>query len=123
MSEKMYRAAQKRVKEKKDFYSHLSTYLVMAIFFFVLNALTSFGQWWFYWPLLGWGVGLVMHYFKVFGFPGVGPMDAKWEQQEMERELRKLDRGQKRMEEEDDYLELPELEKEKQRSWKDEDLV
>ena len=50
-------------------------------------------------------------------------MDANWEHQEMEKELRKLDRGRKSMEEEDDYLELPELEKEKQRSWKDEDLV
>ena len=67
MSEKMYREAQKRVKDKKSFYSHLASYLMMSIFFFVLNALTSFGDWWFYWPLLGWGIGLVMHYFRVFG--------------------------------------------------------
>ena len=48
-------------KEKlRHFRRHLGTYLVMSLFFFVLNAITSPGQWWFYWPMLGWGIGVAM---------------------------------------------------------------
>ena len=58
MSHDAYEKARKRVKKKKDFYSHLATYLAMGAFFLALNLLTAPGRWWFYWPMLGWGIGL-----------------------------------------------------------------
>ncbi|MFN7118636.1 MAG: 2TM domain-containing protein, partial [Saprospiraceae bacterium] len=63
-----YEKARKRVRARKEFYQHLTSYVVMGIFFFLLNAVTSFGAWWFYWPLLGWGIGVLLPYFYVFGF-------------------------------------------------------
>ena len=105
------------MKAKKEFYSHLSTYLAMSLFFFILNAMTNFGDWWFYWPMLGWGIGIASHYLSVFGFPGVGPTDKEWEEKTVQKELKRLAE-----EEPDDELELKELEKNK-RSWDEDELV
>ncbi|MCK4322302.1 2TM domain-containing protein, partial [candidate division WOR-3 bacterium] len=34
---------------------------------FIINMLTSPNSLWFYWPLFGWGIGLLIHAFSVFG--------------------------------------------------------
>ena len=57
--------AKKRVEEKKKFYQHLSTYVVMSVFFYMINYFGNINsgsdRWWFYWPMLGWGLGLALH--------------------------------------------------------------
>jgi hypothetical protein len=121
MSDSEYKRIQKKVKERKEFYQHLTTYLVMGVFFYVFNMLTSFDTWWWYWPMLGWGIGLASHYFQVFGLPGVGRIDEEWEQKEIEKELRQLRPGNEA--EDGEYLDLPELEKNKNKNWSEEDLV
>jgi len=88
---RMYEEARERVKKKKDFYGHLTTYVIVGIFFFVLNMLTSPFDWWFYWPMLGWGIGLASHYFSAFGLPGTEALDDEWEEQEIQREIRRLE--------------------------------
>lgn len=82
-----YEIAQQRVKKKKGFFQHLTSYVVVGAFFFALNVATSFGDWWFYFPLLGWGIGLVIHYFSIFGIPGIAKYDEEWEQQAIEQEV------------------------------------
>ncbi len=62
-----YDRARKRVEELREFYRHLVTYLVVNAFLFALNKLTSPGHDWFIWPLLGWGIGIVIHAASVFG--------------------------------------------------------
>lgn len=62
-----YEDAKKRVGELKEFYQHLLTYLVVNAFLIVVNRLTSPGYNWFIWPLLGWGIGLILHALTVFG--------------------------------------------------------
>jgi len=52
----------------KKFYAHLGTYVVMSLFFFILNLVTSNGHWWFYWPVLGWGLGVALNAVKVFAY-------------------------------------------------------
>lgn len=125
-TDEQYHEARKRVAEKRKFYRHLSSYLTFAIFFFILNLLTSPGRWWFYWPLLGWGIGIVSHYFKAFGLPG----EHAWEEREIEREMRRMNKNglpspQYRKGEDYEEMELKEIRREKQRSqnWRDEDLV
>ncbi len=120
--------AKKRVKKKKDFYQHLTSYMVMGVFFFVLNAVTSFGNWWFYWPMLGWGIGLIFHYFETFGVPGVGNFDKDWEERAIQDEMERLEGNRYQKEPEaapDEELELKELQKEREesRKWDDSDLV
>lgn len=116
-----YEKARVRVKKKKEFYQHLASYVIMSGFFFLLNAVTSFGSWWFYWPMMGWGIGLAFHYFDAFGFPGVGEISEEWEQRAIEEELQKMgaDRGPSAM---DEKLDLKELEK-RPNKWNDSDLV
>jgi hypothetical protein len=118
-----YNKARKRVKAKKEFYQHLTSYVVMGIFFFLLNAVTSFGIWWFYWPLLGWGIGLAFHYFDVFGFPGTSSPD--WEEKAIAAELERM-RPRPKTEEPAEQMELRELQKERTERrprWDDSELV
>jgi hypothetical protein len=79
-----YDRARKRVEEIKGFYVHLIVYIFVNLGLFLLNILSSRETLWFYWPLLGWGVGLVAHGISVFGLRGVfGPT---WE----ERKIREI---------------------------------
>ncbi|NJC26333.1 2TM domain-containing protein [Neolewinella antarctica] len=55
------------VEKQQDFKRHLRTYVVMSLFFFVLNATTAFGAWWFYWPMLGWGIGVILQGLSLYG--------------------------------------------------------
>jgi hypothetical protein len=50
-----------------SFRTHFGTYLLFGVFFFVLNLLTNAGDWWFYWPLFGWGIAIVAHAFATYG--------------------------------------------------------
>ena len=68
MDNEKYEKAKKRVEEIKGFYSHLITYVVVNIILFLVDFFTSPGIWWFYWPLLGWGIGLFFHGMGVFVF-------------------------------------------------------
>ena len=76
--QRRYERAQARVKELKGFYTHATAYVLVNIGLFVINLLTG-GGWWFYWPLLGWGIGLGVHALSVFGFSGGGPFGQDWE--------------------------------------------
>lgn len=62
-----YEEAKKRVEEIKGFYYHLVSYIVVNVVLVVINLLTSPEYLWFIWPILGWGVGLAIHAFTVFG--------------------------------------------------------
>ncbi len=126
MIDKEYESARKRVKKKKEFYSHLGSYIAVGSFFFILNIVTSPGDWWFFYPMLGWGIGLVIHYFSVFGIPGL--MSSDWEEKALEEEMNRIRRIQEKSkpeEKEEDSLELKDLQKEKVRSkkWDETDLV
>ena len=79
-----YEDAKERVKELRGFYQHLVAYVLINVFLFVVNVLTSPGSWWFYWPLFGWGIGIVAHGASVFW--GGGPWGKAWEEQKI-REL------------------------------------
>ena len=63
-------SAPKDSRAKAAFRGHLTTYLLVGAFLLTLNMLTSFGEWWFYWPLFFWGWGLIAHYVSAYGFPG-----------------------------------------------------
>jgi hypothetical protein len=65
----LYTSAHKRAEELQGFYIHLLVYLAVNAGLFVINLLTRDGNggWWFYWPLAGWGIGLVIHALTTFG--------------------------------------------------------
>lgn len=61
-----YQNAKKRVKEIKGFYANLVTYVLVISFLTFINLKYTPAHLWFYWPMLGWGIGLLFHAFGVF---------------------------------------------------------
>ncbi len=78
------RRARKRVRDLKDFYSHLGTYLVVNALLVAINLTSAPDPFWAIWPIVGWGIGLLSHAVSVFGLFGLGTQD--WE----ERKVREL---------------------------------
>ena len=72
-----YERARTRVKELKGFYIHAATFVLVNIGLFLINLLTG-GSWWFFWPLIGWGIGLGAHAVNVFGIGSTLGQD--WEE-------------------------------------------
>lgn len=66
--DELYKKAEKRADEKIGFYRHLYSFISVNVILAVLNAVTSFGEWWFYWITIFWGIGLIGHFLKVFVF-------------------------------------------------------
>ena len=82
--ETKYQKAKERIEAIKDFYIHLTAYVVVNLILFSINMIVSPDDLWFIWPLMGWGVAVVIHALSVFGF-GRGH-SADWE----ERKIREL---------------------------------
>lgn len=54
-----YLRASKRVDELKGFYGSLIAYIVIIPFLAFVNYQTGWGYQWFWWPMFGWGIGIV----------------------------------------------------------------
>ena len=61
-----YIKAQKRVAEIKGFYSNLLAYCVIIPFLVFVNYMTYWEFKWFWFSLVGWGIGLIIHGFMTF---------------------------------------------------------
>ena len=85
-----YQRAHARVQALKGFYTHATAYVLVHVALFVINLVTG-GGWWFYWPLVFWGIGLGVHALMVFGLGGRFGQD--WEERKT-REL--MDKDQQR---------------------------
>jgi len=82
MNDEKYREAKKRVKELKDFYRNLLTYVGVNILLIIINLLTSPGSLWFYWVTIFWGIAIVLHASKVFIFKGKF-LGKEWEEKKI----------------------------------------
>ena len=78
--ENAYYKAKKRVEEIKGFYGNVVSYCVVIPFLIFINYWTAWDFKWFWFPMLGWGMGIIFHAFGVFGY------SKSWE----ERKIREL---------------------------------
>ena len=60
------RLAIRRADMKLAFRSHAMAYAIVNAGLLAINLLTSPGEWWFFWPMLGWGVGVAAHWASVY---------------------------------------------------------
>ncbi len=86
-----FNRAKKHVEDIKGFYGNLISYVLVNLFLLFINLKYSSEHLWFFWPMLGWGVGVFFHAVKVFNFfPFLGK---DWEEKKlkefMEEEKRK----------------------------------
>ena len=70
MNDEKYEKAKKRVKELKDFYSNLVSYLGVNVLLIIINLLASPNELWFYWVTIFWGIAVLLHASKVFVLKG-----------------------------------------------------
>ena len=76
-----YQKAHKHVQEIKGFYGHLLSFVIVMLFLLFINLKYSPQYLWFFWPLLGWGIGLLFHGMRVFNYmPFFGK---NWEEQKI----------------------------------------
>jgi len=133
MNDSIYRHARKQVRKKKNFYRHLSVYIAVALFFFIMNMVTLGEEptLWFFYPMLPWGVAVLIHYFSIFGLPWTHALSEEWEEQELQKEIERAERilglpaerKEFQFEEEEEKLDLRQREKVRTDKWKKEDLV
>jgi hypothetical protein len=57
---KAERKEKKRKRYIKGLISHLLSYAIVITFLFIIDLISGPG-WWFYWPMLGWGIGIAFH--------------------------------------------------------------
>ena len=81
-----YIRAKKRVDELKGFYGNLIAYCVVIPFLIFVNYQTAWGYKWFWFPLFGWGLGVIIQAFTVFG------VGTDWEERKI-REIMNKDRN------------------------------
>ncbi len=104
--EKRYKAARKQIRKIKEFYTHVAAYVAVNLMLvFIDLADGSGGLDWFYFPLIAWGAGLLIHGFEVYILEG--RFGAQWEERKMqelmgEKAKRKLKR-EERLGDDDDY--------------------
>ena len=81
-TEDKYIKAKKRVEDLKGFYSNLISYCLVIPFIISINYRTSWDFHWFWFPLLGWGIGLGFHACQVFVNDGF--LGRKWEEKKIQ---------------------------------------
>ena len=82
-----YQKAKERVEAIKGFYIHLTVYVVVNLILFSINMIVSPAGLWFFWPLMGWGVGLAIHALSVLGFGRW--FSADWEEKKIAELMKK----------------------------------
>ena len=60
-----YVKAVEKVEKLKEFYQNLASYCFVIPFLIFINLKVSPGFQWFWFPLLGWGIGLAFHFLEV----------------------------------------------------------
>lgn len=80
-------AARRKVKSLKRLYIHCALFVIISMFFFILNILTDPWDMWFFFPILPWAALVAIHYVLVKGVPGTNLLTKEWEEEEYERQL------------------------------------
>jgi hypothetical protein len=75
--------AKERVEKLKGFYGNLVSYLIIIPILIIINLNSSNEFQWFWFPMLGWGMGLTFHAFETFGFART------WEEKKIQEILNK----------------------------------
>ncbi|WP_348825276.1 2TM domain-containing protein [Flavobacterium aestuarii] len=78
-----YFRAKKRVEELKGFYGNIISYCCVIPFLVFINLKYSPGFQWFWFSAIGWGFGIIMHAFKVFGY------SSDWEERKIKEYMEK----------------------------------
>ncbi len=80
---KAFMRAKDRVDKLKGFYGNLFSYCTVIPILILINLQSNTEFQWFWFPMLGWGLGLTFHAFETFGF------GRSWEEKKIQEILNK----------------------------------
>jgi 2TM domain len=84
-----YRRARRRVREIRGLYLHVAVFVAVNILLHLINFVATPKVYWAFWPLVGWGIGLLAHGLAAYRWmPFLGK---DWEERKI-RELMDKDR-------------------------------
>jgi 2TM domain len=84
-----YRRARRRVREIRGFYVHVAVFVTVNFLLHLINFVATPKVYWAFWPLVGWGIGLLAHGLAAYRWmPFLGK---DWEERKI-RELMDKDR-------------------------------
>jgi hypothetical protein len=84
-----YLRATEHVKKLKGFYGNLISYCFVIPFLIFINLSYGSKFQWFWFPLLGWGMGLTLHAMEIFGY------GKSWEERKINEILKKDNQNSK----------------------------
>lgn len=89
MKDEKYEIAKKRVKEIKDFYTHLTIFAVVITVIIIINLVQGeYRFYWFLFPFGFWGFVVLMHGLRTFVF-GKG---SRWEDRKIKEIMKQMDK-------------------------------
>jgi 2TM domain len=77
--------ARRWVRRKRIFYTVVGIYLALSLMWFAIDLLDDSSGFWFYWPMLGTGLGVLVTGIVLGGVGGLFGRD--WEQRQVEKYL------------------------------------
>jgi hypothetical protein len=84
-----YRRVRRRVREIRGFYVHVAVFVTVNFLLHLINFVATPKVYWAFWPLVGWGIGLLAHGLAAYRWmPFLGK---DWEERKI-RELMDKDR-------------------------------
>ena len=88
---RLRRRVEKRLEERRDFFGHLTAYVMVNLMLWTIWALTGGGHPWPIYPMFGWGIGITIHFITYYTEHGAGrERREQFIQREIDRERAKL---------------------------------
>ena len=78
--------ARRYVRRKRIFYTVLGVWIALSLMWFAIDMLDDSSSIWFYWPMLGTGIGVAITGIVLLGIGGL--FGADWERREIDKYLR-----------------------------------
>ncbi|HEU6446052.1 MAG TPA: 2TM domain-containing protein [Gaiellaceae bacterium] len=79
--------ARRYVRRKRIFYTVLGIWIALSAMWLAIDLLDDSSSFWFYWPMLGTGIGVAITGIVLLGLGGL--FGADWERREVDRYLRR----------------------------------
>jgi uncharacterized membrane protein YccC len=83
--------ARRYVRRKRILFTVVGIWIALSLMWFVIDMLDDSSSFWFYWPMLGTGIGVAVTGIVLLGIGGVFGPD--WERREVARYLDRLGSG------------------------------
>jgi 2TM domain len=77
------RLVKEKAQDLKQLFSHAVVYIAVNAFLIFVNFATSPDRLWFFWVLIGWGIGLAFHWLDVMNY-------TPFNESKMEAEAKKI---------------------------------